>query len=392
MKPFERMNQDVMETNAKLSSSIIEDINGIETLKALSSEDTSYQKIDKEFTLHLQKSFTYYRSENIQKAIKTLLHLLLNVFILWTGSKLVMSNQMTLGQLITFNTMLVYFTNPLENIVNLQTKLQKAHVANARLNEVYQIKSEFLSQQPMIDFKEWKKTISFKKVSFRYGYGSEVLSKIDFTIEKGSKVAFVGISGSGKTTLAKLLVNFYEPTHGEIILDHINLKEIDKKSLRHLITYLPQQPYIFNGTILENLLLGAPKDTTQKDIIEVLNFVELNTDISRLPMQLQTELTSDGTELSGGQKQRIALARALLTKSPILILDEATSSLDVLTEKKIIDNLLALDKTILFIAHRLTIAERADRIIVLDKGQLIEDGTHEALLKKGGLYTYLMNS
>ena len=134
MKPFERMNQDVMETNAKLSSSIIEDINGIETLKALSSEDTSYQKIDKEFTVHLKKSFTYYRSENIQKAIKTLLHLLLNVFILWTGSKLVMSNQMTLGQLITFNTMLVYFTNPLENIVNLQTKLQKAHVANARLN------------------------------------------------------------------------------------------------------------------------------------------------------------------------------------------------------------------------------------------------------------------
>ena len=386
------MNQDVMETNAKLSSSIIEDINGIETLKALSSEDTSYQKIDKEFTVHLKKSFTYYRSENIQKAIKTLLHLLLNVFILWTGSKLVMSNQMTLGQLITFNTMLVYFTNPLENIVNLQTKLQKAHVANARLNEVYQIKSEFLSQQPMIDFKKWKKTIAFKKVSFRYGYGSEVLSKIDFTIEKGSKVAFVGISGSGKTTLAKLLVNFYEPTYGEITLDHMNLKEIDKKSLRHLITYLPQQPYIFNGTILENLLLGAPKDTTQKDIIEVLNFVELNTDISRLPMQLQTELTSDGTELSGGQKQRIALARALLTKSPILILDEATSSLDVLTEKKIIDNLLALDKTILFIAHRLTIAERADRVIVLDKGQLIEDGTHETLLKKGGFYTHLMNS
>ena len=392
MKPFERMNQDVMETNAKLSSSIIEDINGIETLKALSSEDTSYQKIDKEFTVHLKKSFTYYRSENIQKSIKTLLHLLLNVFILWTGSKLVMSNQMTLGQLITFNTMLVYFTNPLENIVNLQTKLQKAHVANARLNEVYQIKSEFLSQQPMIDFKKWKKTIAFKKVSFRYGYGSEVLSKIDFTIEKGSKVAFVGISGSGKTTLAKLLVNFYEPTYGEITLDHMNLKEIDKKSLRHLITYLPQQPYIFNGTILENLLLGAPKDTTQKDIIEVLNFVELNTDISRLPMQLQTELTSDGTELSGGQKQRIALARALLTKSPILILDEATSSLDVLTEKKIIDNLLALDKTILFIAHRLTIAERADRVIVLDKGQLIEDGTHETLLKKGGFYTHLMNS
>ena len=392
MKPFERMNQDVMETNAKLSSSIIEDINGIETLKALSSEDTSYQKIDKEFTVHLKKSFTYYRSENIQKAIKTLLHLLLNVFILWTGSKLVMSNQMTLGQLITFNTMLVYFTNPLENIVNLQTKLQKAHVANARLNEVYQIKSEFLSQQPMIDFKKWKKTIAFKKVSFRYGYGSEVLSKIDFTIEKGSKVAFVGISGSGKTTLAKLLVNFYEPTYGEITLDHMNLKEIDKKSLRHLITYLPQQPYIFNGTILENLLLGAPKDTTQKDIIEVLNFVELNTDISRLPMQLQTELTSDGTELSGGQKQRIALARALLTKSPILILAEATSSLDVLTEKIIIDNLLALDKTILFIAHRLTIAERADRVIVLDKGQLIEDGTHETLLKKGGFYTHLMNS
>ncbi|MDO4680999.1 MAG: peptide cleavage/export ABC transporter [Aerococcus sp.] len=392
MRPFQRLNHAVMETNAKLSSSIIDDLSGIETIKALSSEDTRYERIDQEFHDHLTQAFRYGRSENFQTALKAFMHLALNVLILWFGAQFVVSGQMTLGQLITFNTLLVYFTQPLENIVNLQTKLQRANVANERLNEVQQIDSEFATDQHLLHHIPWHHELTMHAVDFAYGYETNVLNQINLQIPKGTKLAIVGLSGSGKTTLAKLLVNFYTPTDGTIKLDQMPLSAIDKHTLRQFITYLPQQPYIFNGTIRENLLLGAKPTTTEQDISDILQLVELYDDVMHLPMQLDTELTSDGTEISGGQRQRLALARALLTQSPILILDEATSSLDLLTEKVIINRLLALDKTIIFIAHRLTVAERADRVVVMSKGRIVEEGTHASLLKKGGLYANLIRT
>ena len=391
MKPFEKMNRDTMEANATLSSSVIEDINGIETIKSLVSEKTCYQKLDREFVDYLKRSFTYSRAESQQKALKKFAQLLLNVCVLWMGANFVMDGKMSLGQLITYNTLLYYFTNPLENIINLQTKLQTAQVANSRLNEVYRVKSEFEGQKMVEDLSMVQGDMTFKGIHYKYDYGQDILSDINLIIKHGSKIALVGVSGSGKSTLAKMMVNFFNPSQGEIRLGDMNLNQIDKKSLRQHINYLPQQPYVFNGTILENLLLGAKEGTTQEDILRAVELAEIREDIERMPLNYQTELTSDGTGISGGQRQRIALARALLTDASILILDEATSSLDILTEKRIVDNLMNLDKTLIFIAHRLTIAERVEKVIVLDRGKIVEEGNHDDLLARNSFYAHLVN-
>ena len=391
MKPFEKMNRNTMEANATLSSSVIEDINGIETIKSLASEKICYQKIDREFVDYLKRSFTYSRAESQQKALKKLAQLSLNVCVLWIGANFVMDGKMSLGQLITYNTLLYYFTNPLENIINLQSKLQTAQVANSRLNEVYLVKSEFEEQKMVEDLSTIQGDMTFKGIHYKYDYGQDILSDINLTIKEGSKIALVGVSGSGKSTLAKMMVNFYDPSQGEIRLGDMNLNQIDKKSLRQHINYLPQQPYVFNGTILENILLGAKEGTTREDILRAVELAEIREDIERMPLNYQTELTSDGTGISGGQRQRIALARALLTDAPILILDEATSSLDILTEKRIVDNLMNLDKTLIFIAHRLTIAERVEKVVVLDRGKIVEEGNHADLLAQNSFYTHLVN-
>lgn len=389
MKPFERMNHDVMQANSMVSSAIIEDINGIETIKSLTSEETRYRNIDSEFVGYLDKSFTLSKYEAIQTSLKQGAQLILNVAILWYGSHLVMTGKISVGQLITYNTLLSYFTNPMENIINLQTKLQSAKVANNRLNEVYLVSSEFDNKEVFNNKGFLKGDLVFDDVSYKYGFGRDTLSHINLSITEGEKVSLVGVSGSGKTTLAKMMVNFYSPNQGNITLGGYDYKTIDKKILRQYINYLPQQSYVFSGSILENLTLGASDNITQEDIIKACEIAEIRSDIEAMPMAYHTEL-SDGAGLSGGQKQRLAIARALLTKAPVLILDEATSGLDVLTEKRVIHNLLSLsDKTIIFVAHRLSIAEQSDRVLVLDKGKIVEEGHHKQLMKNQGFYAQL---
>jgi len=391
MKPFEKMNNDVMQSNSMVSSAIIEDINGIETIKSLTSEETRYQKIDSEFVDYLDKSFKLSKYSILQSSLKQGAQLILNIVILWFGAQIVMTGKISIGQLITFNTLLSYFTNPLENIINLQTKLQSAKVANNRLNEVYLVESEFKNTQTLTGSQFLAGDICFEDISYKYGFGRDTLNNINLTIKQGDKVSIVGISGSGKTTLAKMIVNFFEPYKGRITINNNDLKMIDKKVLRQHINYLPQQAYIFSGSILENLTLGANQMISQEDIIKACEIAEIRQDIEQMPMGYQTEL-SDGAGLSGGQKQRIALARALLTKAPVLILDEATSGLDVLTEKKVIENLMDMsDKTIIFVAHRLSISERTNQVIVLNQGKVIETGSHQELMTKQGFYHYLFS-
>ena len=391
MRPFSKMNNDQMQAGSMLSSSIIEDINGIETIKALNSEETAYHKIDHEFVTYLEKSFVYAKTEAVQNAIKSLLQLTLNVLILWVGAQLVMTNKISVGQLITYNSLLGFFTDPLQNIINLQTKLQQASVANNRLNEVYLVDSEFNDTDQITDKIQPNNPLVAEHISYNYGFGDLAIDDVSLTINAGEKIALVGISGSGKSTLVKLLVNFFEPETGKILLGQTPLDNINKHDLRAYINYLPQEPFIFSGSIMDNLLLGAKNVTTQEDILRAVEIAEIKDDIEKMSQGFGTELAESGN-ISGGQKQRIALARAILVDSPVLILDESTSNLDILTEKKIIDNLMILkDKTIIFVAHRLTISQRVDRILTMQNGKIIEDGSHNKLLQSGGFYASLFN-
>lgn len=392
MHPFAKMNNDQMQAGSMLSSSIIEDINGVETIKALNSEETAYHKIDHEFVTYLDKSFTYAKTEALQNALKSLLQLVLNVLILWIGAQLVINNTISIGQLITYNALLGFFTDPLKNIINLQTKLQQAAVANNRLNEVYLVASEFDQNKSLTGTIQPHSPLSMENVIYKYGFGNPAINDVSLTIQSGEKIALVGVSGSGKSTLVKLLVNFFKPETGEIKIGETLLETIDKHDLRQYINYLPQEPFIFSGSILDNLVLGAKPGTTQADIMTAVEIAEIRQDIENMPQGFATELSESGN-ISGGQKQRIALARALLVDSPVLILDESTSNLDVLTEKKIIDHLMQLtDKTIIFVAHRLTIAQRVNRILTMQSGQIIEDGSHQELLSANGFYASLFNN
>lgn len=396
VRTFNRFNNDRMQAGSMLSSSIIEDINGIETIKSLNSESHSYKKIDREYVEMLDSSFAYEKSTIMQSALKQLLQLILNTAVLWYGANLVMSGKLSLGELITFNALLAYFVNPLESIINLQTKLQAARVANNRLNEVFLVESEFDNKSGFNSSVKKIKLgdILIEHLKFRYGLGGYVLDDISTEIKQNSSVALVGVSGSGKSTLVKLLVRFFDPEAGELRLGNTPLEDLDKKDLRATINYLPQEPFIFTGSIRDNLMLGHENEAIGlEQLMMALDIAALKEDVEQMPLGLDTEITSDGGGLSGGQRQRVAIARAVLADTPIMILDESTSNLDLITEKKVVENLLTLpDKTLIFVAHRLSIAEKVGNIIVMDHGKIVEQGKHEQLKNNGGYYDHLLNA
>jgi ABC-type multidrug transport system fused ATPase/permease subunit len=218
------------------------------------------------------------------------------------------------------------------------------------------------------------------------------LKELSLNIETNEKLAIVGVSGSGKSTLAKLLVRFYDLDYknGRIMLNNIDIKNVNKTILRNLVTYVPQEPHIFSGKVIDNLILGSPKNITFEEVLKATEVANIRQDIDKLPQGFETEISESGS-LSGGQRQRISLARALLSDSKILILDESTSNLDLLTEKIVVDNLMKLkNKTIIFIAHRLTIAERVPRVVMIENGNIVADGNHDVLLGTNKAYTKLV--
>ncbi|MBU7002300.1 peptide cleavage/export ABC transporter [Pediococcus pentosaceus] len=394
-KTFNRLNQDTMESNAVLNSAIIESLGGIETIKSLTGEATTKKKIDTLFSDLLHKNLAYQKADQGQQAIKAATKLILTIVILWWGTFFVMRHQLSLGQLLTYNALLAYFLTPLENIINLQPKLQAARVANNRLNEVYLVESEFSKSREITALEQLNGDIEVNHVSFNYGYCSNILEDVSLTIPHHQKITIVGMSGSGKTTLAKLLVGFFEPQeqHGEIQINHHNISDISRTILRQYINYVPQEPFIFSGSVLENLLLGSRPGVTQQMIDQACSFAEIKTDIENLPQGYHTRLSESGFNLSGGQKQRLSIARALLSPAQCFIFDESTSNLDTITEHKIVSKLLFMkDKTIIFVAHRLNIASQTDKVVVLDHGKIVEQGSHRQLLNYNGYYARLIHN
>ena len=390
-KWYEQLNRKQMEDNSQLTSYLVESLNGIQTVKAYNAERKANRETEIKFVKLLKSIFDLSWVSNLQSSLKIFVELVGGVVILWVGSVCVIKGQITIGQLITFNSLLVYFLDPVKNLINLQPQMQTAVVAADRLGEILDLEAEKgENERKKLCPDSLSGDIVFKDVSFRYGTRQLVLEDINLTIKKGQKVAFVGESGSGKTTLSKLLLHLYKAESGNILINDNNIDDIQIEKLREKIAYISQETFLFSGSILDNLSLGLDY-ATMDDVIEATKSAQAHDFINELPLRYETRLEENGANLSGGQRQRLSIARAMLKKPDILIMDEATSNLDAITEKQ-------LDKTIseysenmttIFIAHRLSTIKNCDQIFVMDKGRIIERGTHEELKRLGGKYSML---
>ncbi len=391
-KWYEKLNRKQMENSAQLTSYMVESLNGIQTVKSYNAERKTNRETEIRFVKLLRSIFNLSWVSNVQMSLKASIELIGGIAILWIGGISVINGEMTIGALITFNSLLAYFLDPVKNLINLQPQMQTAVVAADRLGEILDLEAEKTE-------KEYRKMtpsslsgdIEIKGLNFRYGTRKLVLEDIELKIEKGQKVAFVGESGSGKTTLSKLLLHLYTAEKGDILINGMNIEDIQLECLREKIAYISQETFLFSGTIFENLTLGID-EATMDDIIEASKMAQAHDFINELPLRYETMLEENGANLSGGQRQRLAIARAMLKKPDILILDEATSNLDAITERALDRTIheFAKDMTTIFIAHRLSTIKNCDKIYVLDKGKIVEQGTHRELLNYGGKYAYLV--
>ncbi len=394
IKPFKRIQRESMEQGAKVSSYLIESIQGTETIKACNAEDEAGIETEIRYVKNTRLGMKGSILGNIQGSLIGIVEALGGLFILWFGAYQVIKGNLTLGQLLTFNALLGYFMDPLKNFIGLQQNIQQAIVASDRLSEIIDLELE-LNEEEEKKHRITSMTgdIELKGVNFRYGSRRLTLKDINLSIKSGEKVAIVGESGSGKTTLAKLLMNFYDIEKGSIEMDSYDISSINKESLRNRVGYVPQDVFIFSGTVEKNLHLGM-KDRNYDDMVKVCKDLKVHDFITDLPKNYQSELIEGGANLSGGQRQRLAIARALVRKPDVLILDEATSNLDAKTEAAITEILASKYKklTTVIIAHRLSTIRKCDKIVVMDDGVIKEVGSHKKLLDKKGYYYDLWTS
>lgn len=383
---LKKINNDVLENNSQLTSFIIQSINGIETIKAYNLEKNIQDETEFKYLKVIKSSFKRSKIYNLLTFLSGVVELIGNTLIMWVGAIQVINGKLTLGEMMVFNTLLGYFTNPVKNLISLQPTIQTATVSADRLGEIIDLDIE-QSDEKMIP-QNLKGDIEIKGLNFRYGTRELILKNINMEIKQGEKIALVGESGSGKTTLAKLILKFYDFEKGDININDFNLKDIDNTFLRNKISYISQDMFLFNKTIKENLMLSDEIEID--DVIELSKKVNAYEFINELPQRFDYMIEENGTNLSTGQKQRLSILRALLKKPDILIMDEATSNLDSITESAIQKTLnnSEFNMTTIIIAHRLSTIRLCDRIYVLDKGEIIEAGTHEELIElKNKYYT-----
>lgn len=383
LKPIKNINEKIMEENAEVTSYLKESVDGIETVKAFGAENLIKEKVENKFKDFVKKSMKGSVIYIIQDSLSGVVASIGVIVLLWSGTHLVMKGVITLGTLITFYSLLGYFLDPIQNLIDLQPELQTAVVAAERLNDILDLETESETTEKL----ELDNNIDIKNVSFRYGKRELVLKNIDMTIMSGETVALVGESGSGKTTLAKLLMAFYKPEEGQILIGGKNIAELNPRSVRENIAYISQDVFLFSDSIKNNLTLGN-KDISMEEIEKACKLSMADEFIKKMPMGYNTLIGENGRDLSGGQKQRLAIARALLKNPKILIMDEATSNLDTVTEKSIketIDNLNG-NITCIIIAHRLSTIKNCEKIYVMDRGTVVESGNHNELINMNGLY------
>ena len=310
--------------------------------------------------------------------------------IVWYGGNEVISGNLTSGSLIAFLVYSVNISNPVKRLGNVYGNIQKAVAAAERVFEVLDMKPEIEDSPGAIELPAVTGRVTFDNVTFAYNKGEPVLHQMSIDIEPGRVLAIVGPSGAGKSTVANLLPRFYDPQEGTIRIDGIDIRDVTVASLREQLAMVPQDTILFSASVYENILYGR-LDATPEEVTEAAKSSNAHDFILQLPDGYDTQIGERGCQLSGGQRQRIAIARALLKNPRILILDEATSALDAESERLVQDALdkLMIGRTTFVIAHRLSTIQRADSILVLEKGRMVECGSHAALLEAGGLYSKL---
>ena len=392
--PFlQRVSREIFSAYTEETGYLIQSLTGIRTVKSMAVEQTVRWHWEELFGKSVKKSFSGQVIGNTLQTFSSTIETVVTTALLWFGAWLVIQNELTIGQLVAFNMLLGTVIRPFQRLIMLWNDLQEVIIAVERINDVIDAEpEEDLQHQSRQFLPPIRGHIRFEQVTFRYHPESDVntLENVSFEVQPGHMVALVGRSGSGKTTISKLVLGLYPPTEGKILIDGYDVTSLSLRSLRQQIGVVDQDTFLFGGTIRENITVGHP-EATLEDVIEAAQQAGAHQFIKELPMGYETQIGEGGGMLSGGQRQRLAIARALLGNPRLLILDEATSSLDAESERIIQTNLntILTDRTTLVIAHRLSTVRNADRILVLDKGILIESGTHDELMVKRGHYFYL---
>jgi ATP-binding cassette subfamily B protein len=385
-----RRSRETMEHSAGLSAHLVENVTAVETVKACGAERGRTEEGERRLFHLVESLFSLQMLSISMTSLATLVTAAAGLAILWYGGHRVMAGALSVGQLLFFYSLLGIMLEPLERLASVNLKIQEALVAIDRLYQVMDLELEPKGDGKRIPFRGVGKAVELQGASFGYGSRGNVLEQIDLRIPAGHTVAIVGESGSGKSTLLKLLLGFYTPTEGQVAIDGVDLRDIDLESLRRGVGVVSQEPFIFNGTIRDNIALGTP-EATLEGVMEAAREAGLEEFITRLPERYETVIGERGSNLSGGQRQRLAIARALLRNPDILIFDEATSHLDTATERAIQESLRnrLAGKTVVLVAHRLSTIRGADLICVLRRGRIVEQGSHAQLMARGGEYAEL---